>query len=98
MADVLIGAKSLFLKHRRALKERPQLRDLILIAVHKACDVRDLEAARQLLVSAETALSDLAAFSEAGRRQALDVILAAHERLWMLRHDPASLAQIFKAS
>ena len=67
-----------------------RLSDKILFAFHFACDQRDFEVAAQLLqvLEAVIAAPRLVRASGAGRRDQ-DALVAAHERLWQLRHpDP----------
>jgi hypothetical protein len=66
-----------------------RLSDKILIAFHRACDQRDFEVAGRLLNILETMtaalhLSRAPRGSERPRRQ--ETLVAAHERLWQLRH------------
>lgn len=63
-----------------------RLSDRILISFHHACDEGDFEVARQLLSIYEliTTRSDIA--PDTSRRRSLDGLVAAHERLWHLRH------------
>jgi hypothetical protein len=62
-----------------------RLSDDILVAFHHACDQRDIEVAEYLL-------GVLGFMSNQTRRQAgrerhfEDVLIAAHERLWLLLH------------
>ncbi len=67
-----------------------RLSDKILVAFHHACDAQDLVVAEQLLKTLETMLTRRGAPSEQNRRKALESLVAAHERLWHLRHREAS--------
>jgi hypothetical protein len=74
-----------------ALKERGhsrRLSDKILIAFHFACDQRDFEVADLLLSILEgvTPVTRLMSPSRYNRRRAHETLVAAHERLWQLRH------------
>ena len=61
--------------------------DLILVAVHHACDLRDFEVADQLLACAETLLNprDQLRFHTSPRTYA--GLVAAYDRLWALKHE-----------
>lgn len=63
-----------------------RLSDKILVAFHHACDTADLEIAEQLLVLLETMLTRRAPSPTANRRRNMESLVAAHERLWHLRH------------
>jgi hypothetical protein len=72
-----------------APRHRRRLSDKILIAFHQACDQADFDVAEPLLNILETMtvalrLSRAPHGSECRRRQA--TLVAAHERLWQLRH------------
>ncbi len=63
-----------------------RLSDKILVAFHHACDAQDLDVAEQLLKTLETMLTRRGVPIEQNRRKALENLVAAHERLWHLRH------------
>jgi hypothetical protein len=63
-----------------------RLSDKILIAFHQACDQGDHEIAEQLLHILETMLTRRTAPPDANRRRNIESLVAAHERLWHLRH------------
>ncbi|SIQ32281.1 hypothetical protein SAMN05421828_103192 [Acidiphilium rubrum] len=63
-----------------------RLSDKILIAFHHACDQDDYEIAEQLLVILEHMLTRRSPNSDANRRKSIESLVAAHERLWHLRH------------
>ena len=63
-----------------------RLSDKILVAFHHACDAQDLIVAEQLLKTLETMLTRRSVPSEQNRRKSLESLVAAHERLWHLRH------------
>ncbi|MCS6892783.1 MAG: hypothetical protein RMK64_13145 [Rhodovarius sp.] len=63
-----------------------RLSDKILIAFHQACDQGDYEVAQQLLRTLELLLTRRPADPEANRRKNIESLVAAHERLWHLRH------------
>ncbi len=66
-----------------------RLSDKILIAFHHACDQADLEVAEQLLHVLEMMLTRRPLTTDAGRRRNMESLVAAHERLWHLRHPDA---------
>ncbi len=63
-----------------------RLSDKILVAFHHACDAHDLAVAEQLLNTLESMLTRRGVPPEQNRRRALESLVAAHERLWHLRH------------
>jgi hypothetical protein len=63
-----------------------RLSDKILVAFHHACDAQDLMVAEQLLKTLESMLTRRGVPAEQNRRRALESLVAAHERLWHLRH------------
>ncbi len=63
-----------------------RLSDKILIAFHHACDQGDFEVAEQLLHVLEMMLRRRALSPDLNRRRSMDSLVAAHERLWYLRH------------
>jgi hypothetical protein len=63
-----------------------RLSDKILVAFHHACDAQDLTVAEQLLKTLEGMLTRRGVPAEQNRRKALESLVAAHERLWHLRH------------
>lgn len=63
-----------------------RLSDKILIAFHQACDQGDLEVAEQLLHVLEMMLSRRPLSPDGSRRRNIESLVAAHERLWHLRH------------
>ncbi len=63
-----------------------RLSDKILVAFHHACDAQDLLVAEQLLRTLETLLMRRGVPPEQNRRRTLESLVAAHERLWHLRH------------
>ena len=75
--------------HQAEPKQRNQrsLPEKILVAFHHACDSRDVEAAERLLKSANASLSGATKINPSRLRRARDGIVAAHERLWVLRQD-----------
>jgi hypothetical protein len=63
-----------------------RLSDKILIAFHHACDQGDFEVAEQLLHVLEMMLNRRPLTPDGTRRRNMESLVAAHERLWHLRH------------
>ncbi len=63
-----------------------RLSDKILIAFHHACDQGDFEVAEQLLRILEMMLTRRPVSPDTNRRRNMESLVAAHERLWHLRH------------
>jgi hypothetical protein len=63
-----------------------RLSDKILLAFHHACDQGDYEIAEQLLHILEGMLTRRTVPPDANRRKSIESLVAAHERLWHLRH------------
>jgi hypothetical protein len=63
-----------------------RLSDKILIAFHHACDQGDVEVARQLLDVLEFMTTRPASLPDGKDRRAKESLVAAHERLWQIRH------------
>jgi hypothetical protein len=63
-----------------------RLSDKILIAFHQACDQADFEVAEQLLYILEMMLTRRSLTPDVSRRRNMEGLVAAHERLWLLRH------------
>lgn len=63
-----------------------RLSDKILIAFHHACDQGDYEVADELLRVLEMMLRRRVLSPDLNRRRSMDSLVAAHERLWYLRH------------
>ena len=63
-----------------------RLSDKILLAFHHACDQGDYEIAEQLLRILEAMLTRRTVPPDANRRKSIESLVAAHERLWHLRH------------
>lgn len=66
-----------------------RLSDKILIAFHHACDQGDLEVAEQILHVLEMMLTRRPLSPDGSRRRNMESLVAAHERLWHLRHPGA---------
>ena len=69
-----------------APRQGRRLSDKILVAFHHACDAQDLAVAEQLLRTLEGMVTRRGVPSESNRRKSLESLVAAHERLWHLRH------------
>jgi len=63
-----------------------RLSDKILIAFHHACDQADYEVGEQLLRILELMLTRRPVSPDTNRRRNMESLVAAHERLWHLRH------------
>src|ERR1700677_4182372 len=63
-----------------------RLSDKILIAFHHACDQADFEVAEQLLHILEMRLTRRSLTPDGTRRRNMASLVAAHDRLWHLRH------------
>ncbi len=63
-----------------------RLSDKILIAFHQACDERDFEVASELLRVLEGVTNRSRVPSGSVERRGKESLVAAHERLWQLRH------------
>jgi hypothetical protein len=63
-----------------------RLSDKILLAFHHACDQGDYEISQQLLHILENMLTRRTVPPDANRRKSIESLVAAHERLWHLRH------------
>jgi hypothetical protein len=67
-------------------RQTRRLTDKILLAFHQACDQRDLEVADELLRVLEMIVSRREVKPGQNRRKSIESLVAAHERLWYLRH------------
>jgi hypothetical protein len=67
-----------------------RLSDKILIAFHHACDQGDFEVAEELLRILEMMLTRRPVSPDVNRRKNMESLVAAHERLWLLRHPEAN--------
>jgi hypothetical protein len=63
-----------------------RLSDKILVVFHLACDQQDLEVAFDLLRVLEFIAGRRPIFPTGRERRAQDILVAAHERLWEVRH------------
>lgn len=69
-----------------ARRHTRRLEDKLLVAFHHACDVADIEVARHVLQILELMLARKPTHPDPHRRRNLEGLVAAHERLWNLRH------------
>ena len=67
-------------------RQSRRLSDKLLIAFHQACDVEDLDVADQLLRLLELMTTRRPRPEDGNRRRNIEGLVAAHERLWHLRH------------
>ena len=72
-----------------AARHARRLSDKILIAFHQACDQGDHEVAHELIRVVELMLMRRPVRPDANRRKNMESLVAAHERLWLLRHPGA---------
>jgi hypothetical protein len=63
-----------------------RLTDKILVAFHHACDQRDIEAAGQMLGVLDFMIRRTPNLPTGRDRRARESLVAAHERLWHIRH------------
>jgi hypothetical protein len=70
----------------RATRYTRHLSDKVMIAFHHPCDQSDLEVAEQLLRVLELILTRQPLTPNGNRRRNIESLVAAHERLWALRH------------
>ncbi|WP_236019745.1 hypothetical protein [Sabulicella rubraurantiaca] len=73
------------------VRQGRRLSDKILVAFHQACDQSDFEVAEQLLRVLEMMLTRRPVMPDINRRRNIETLVAAHERLWHLRHPDADL-------
>ncbi len=69
-----------------------RLSDKVLIAFHHACDQGDFEVADHLLRVLEMMLTRRPLTPNGSRRRDMESLVAAHERLWYLRHPETGLS------
>lgn len=67
-------------------RQTRRLSDKVLVAFHHACDSSDHEVADHLLRVLEIMLTRRPPQADVNRRRSLEGLVAAHERLWHLRH------------
>jgi hypothetical protein len=69
-----------------ARRHTRRLEDKLLVAFHHACDVNDLEVAAQVLRILEMMLARRPVQPDTNRRRNIESFVAAHERMWHIRH------------
>jgi hypothetical protein len=74
---------------RRGPQRRRRLSDHIIIAFHSACDQEELDAAQGLIAIVEFMLQRARLDARPERRVDAGLLVAAHLRLWFLRHPEA---------
>jgi hypothetical protein len=70
----------------RNLRTSRRLSDHLLAVFHHACDQHEFDVARHLLDMAAKAVARGQRFGDARYQREQEHLVAAHERLWMLRH------------
>ena len=63
-----------------------RLWDKVLVAFHHACDVDDFQVAELMLGTLEMMIGRTPQSGDISRRRNIQGLIAAHERLWTLRH------------
>ncbi len=63
-----------------------RLSDEVVVAFHRACDERDIEVAERLLNVLENMINQPLGPLNGSDRRSRKSLVAAHERLWLLRH------------
>ncbi|ONG54711.1 hypothetical protein BKE38_10085 [Pseudoroseomonas deserti] len=85
-SEVRTAAETLRPPTQVAPRHTRRLSDKILIAFHQACDQSDFEVAEELLRILETMVTRRPSVPDQNRRKNMETLVAAHERLWLLRH------------
>jgi len=73
------------------IRHTRRLSDKVLVAFHHACDNSDLETAEQLLNVLGIMLARGPTYTYRNHRRSVDGLVAAHERIWHLRHPMVDL-------
>ncbi|WP_428391496.1 hypothetical protein [Lichenicoccus sp.] len=85
-----------------APRQNRRLPERILVAAHQACDLGDLDVAAQLLTILETVIGQTRGSSrtptDPARRRVMESLIAAHQRLWHLRHADTPMSDAAAAS
>jgi hypothetical protein len=81
-----LDSRGSFPRHNRRLSDK------LLLAFHQACDQRDALVAFHLLSILESMVTRRPHQVEFSRRRSMETLVAAHERLWHIRH-PEDLIQ-----
>jgi hypothetical protein len=82
----LLDSRGRFPGHNRRLSDK------LLLAFHQACDQQDALVALQLLSILESMVNRRPRQLEFSNRRSMETLVAAHERLWHIRH-PGGLIQ-----
>ena len=90
VSNIDVGASEKPKPAAGTLRYSRRLSDKILIAFHHACDQADYDIAEQLLHILENMLTRRTVAPDANRRKSIENLVAAHERLWHLRHPERS--------
>jgi hypothetical protein len=69
-----------------AQRQKRRLSDKILSAFHQACDQEDIVVAWELLHLLDAMAMQWTGDASGQQRRRRDTLVAAHERLWVLRH------------
>ncbi|WP_158805823.1 hypothetical protein [Acidisoma sp. L85] len=72
--------------HEAIPRGNRRLSDKILLAFHQACDQHNFPVALKLLHILETMVSATSRSREIDFRKSVNLVVAAHERLWHIRH------------
>ncbi|MBV8522782.1 MAG: hypothetical protein JOY71_11795 [Acetobacteraceae bacterium] len=86
VSDEREGARKVGVAAAPPQRSSRRLSDKILVAFHQACDQGDYEVASRLLEVLELMLSRRPTTLDSTRRRSMESLVAAHERLWQLRH------------
>ena len=74
------------LSHETMPRNSRRLSDKILLAFHQACDQHNFPVAQELIHILETMVSVTPRSKEIDFRKSVNLVVAAHERLWHIRH------------
>ena len=76
----LVDSRGSFPRHNRRLSDK------LLLAFHQACDQQEDWVALQLLGILELIATRRPRQGDVNRRRSMETLVAAHERLWHIRH------------
>jgi hypothetical protein len=74
------------LSHETMPRNNRRLSDKILLAFHQACDQHNFPVALELIHILETMVSATSRSRGIDFRKSVNLVVAAHERLWHIRH------------
>ena len=99
LAEIMNGlpaavTRTLGVQPGTAPRQSRRLPERILVAAHQACDLGDLDIAAQLLSILETVIGQRSTTMDPGRRRVMESLIAAHQRLWHLRHAEATSEEL----